>query len=1000
MPENENPNSYNYNPNRPQGSTNPQNPEEHADTKKVVDTAAKGAAEYFAPGVGGMAYDAAKKVPGVGETLDKTTGAVALAADQVPGVKKNTKGLNDSGITDAADGAISLIGSKGASGAKEAGEVVKNTGSVPKRNIASSGDAPTSESMAPATSMRKNVSFNSMMQQENIDEGIEEVNTGEEDSMNEPDLSSDIPSDVIQNDNPSADDSNQEGKGEVSGQFLDSLWKRFKIPIILGIGGIALFFLILIIIFGGASQEGLNTGYVDTLCNYNDTKVSITNCYQSNSDKESLAVYNLDDYVMRMAYAYTNGKEYSEETIKALMIVLKTNVLSQGNYNSSDKNIEVRICDVFNDYEQAPDDNSDELWMLDAPENDLSNLETLYTDISNYLYISSSYRSTISNLSSQNLLNFNESTLDEFEDMANSGNTYSQILNRFYNTDSNDESEDTVFRDVLFLGDSRTRGMQNAGVINSSNTIYGVSYGYDWLVGNGTFSSGNTNSMTGGIQGINNLMRDNADYNIVIWLGVNDLGNAEAYYQEYQALATGEWSNHNIYVVSVGPVDDNLSQYAKNETIQNFNNTMSNLINSSGLDNLFYIDLGYTQESIHEYDSVGIHYSSEDYVAIYDIIMSHVDNSLNAEYQLYNLTSYCTYYTLTENDAYWWPVGSEEATQGNIYGGDPVSVSITSTFGGRYHPTTGEWQDAHGAIDIGGVGTGTPVIATKSGEINFVNTGCSVGDHSCGGSYGNYIKIDHGDGIESLYAHLSEVLVSKGDSVNQGQIIGYTGNTGRSTGPHLHFEIRLNGTRVDPLDYVDPENPRPIAGGILTGGDITIVGDTGDYSDYDHNKSVVCNSLLASGFSVNAVVGIMANMESESAHTYNPAVVEYGSGYNLETIYDAPSTVAAGFGLIQWSFGRRVQLIEYAQERNWEAASMQAQLNYLYYEITNKSSYSITNKYLTGNYSGYDTAVAFCKNFERPSGSKSDLNASDSCTARADNNVSVITQYVTNGCSD
>ena len=79
---------------------------------------------------------------------------------------------------------------------------------------------------------------------------------------------------------------------------------------------------------------------------------------------------------------------------------------------------------------------------------------------------------------------------------------------------------------------------------------------------------------------------------------------------------------------------------------------------------------------------------------------------------------------------------------------------------------------------------------------------------------------------------------------------------------------------------------------------------------------------------------------------------------------------------------------------------MQAQLNYLYYEITNKSSYSITNKYLTGNYSGYDTAVAFCKNFERPSGSKSDLNASDSCTARADNNVSVITQYVTNGCSD
>ena len=1017
---NENPNAYDYNPNRPQTGSSPKNEvqNEHADTQKVVDTAAKAASEYFAPGVGGMAYDTAKKVPGVSEAIGKTTGAVAEVADQVPGVKKVTKGLNDSGITDAARTATDLIGSKGASAAKGAGNAAKGM------DVASKGTTAAGDVATPVMPTRKNNDFNSRMRNgENVDLPSSTGDSGEMLPQDSADSlsSSELPSDDIESGNnegtgngtPAQDnlnplkgndsnnnDNDAEAKGDVSGQLFKKIWDRYKIPIILGGGGIALFFLLLLVIFGGGAGDAQTMGYVDTACNFNETKVTVTNCYQSSSERNSLATYNLDDLVVRLAYAYTNSGSYSDDAIKALMVALKTNILSYGNYNSSDKEVDVRICDVFSGYEEIPEDSNDELWMLDVSEDDLSSLESLYDEISNYLYISSSYRSTISNLSSQNILNFNNNTLNEFESLASEGNTYSQILNRFYNASSDDnDAEDNVYRETLFLGDSRTRGMQNAGVINSGNTIYGVGYGYNWLVGNGDFSSSNTNATNGGIDGINDLMRDNASYNIVIWLGVNDLGNVNLYYEEYEALATGDWRNHNIYIVSVGPVDDDLSAYATNEAIQNFNNTMSSLISSSGLSNLIYLDLGYTEDSIESYDSAGIHYSSNDYIAIYDIIMSRIDTTLNTDYQLYNLTSYCTYYTLTENDAYWWPIGSSEATQGNIYGGDPVSTNITSTFGGRYHPTTGEWQDAHSAIDIGGVGTGTPVIATKSGEITFTNTGCSVGDHSCGGSYGNYIKVDHGDGIESLYAHLSEVLVSEGESVSQGQIIGYTGNTGRSTGPHLHFEIRLNGTRVDPLDYVDPENPRPVSG-VLSDGDIVIVGDTGDYSDYDHNKSVVCNSLLASGFSTNAVVGIMANMETESAHTYNPEVVEYGSGYNLETIYDAPSTVAAGFGLIQWSFGRRIQLIEYARERNWEAASMQAQLNYLYHEITNNSGYSVTYKYVTGNYNSYDIAVAFCKNFERPSGSTTDLNTTDSCTARADNNVNSMIQYVQNGCSD
>ena len=1004
MPDNqsENPNSYEYNPNRPQNNINANNnsKDEHADTKKVIDTAAKGAAEYFAPGVGSMAYDAAKKVPIAGDTIDSATDAVAKMADQVPGTKKITKGLNDSGITDAADQAIGYIGNKGTSGATSGMNAAKKI-------------EPAKKTDAPVMPVRKNNDFNARIRN-NLELDDSSLGHANESLLQEEDLSSsslpinDSDSELSNynlNDENFPSYNNNDDKvsstGDITGQIFKKVWDKYKVPIILGGGGLLILFMILIVIFGGASGEAQTMGYVDSMCNFNETKVTVTNCYQSEDEKKSLATYNLDELVNRLAYAYTNGNNYSDNAIQAMMIALKTNILSYGNYNSSDKEVEVRICDVFSNYNNIPIDSDDELWMLDSTSDELSNIEELYEEISNYLYISSSYRSTISNLSRQNILDFNANILQQFEELANSGSTYSQILNSIYNSDEdNDESEkeNTVYKETLFLGDSRTREMQNAGVINSNNTIYGIGYGYDWLVGNGSFLTSNTNATNGGINGINNLMRNNANYNIVIWLGVNDLGNATIYYNKYFDLATGDWRNHNIYIVSVGPVDDDLSIVAKNSVIENFNNTMSNLINSSGLDNLFYIDLGYTEESINSYDSEGIHYSSSDYVNIYNIIMSKLNNDLNADYQLYNLTSYCTYYNLTENDAYWWPVGSSEATQGNIYGGNPVSTNITSTFGGRYHPVTGEWQNAHGAIDIG-VSEGTPVIATKSGEITFINKGCSVGDSSCGGGYGNYIKIDHGDGIESLYAHLKEVLVNVGEKVSQGQIIGYSGNTGRSTGPHLHFEIRLNGTRVDPLEYVDPENPRPVSG-VLTGGDIMIVGDTGDYSDYDHNKSVVCNSLLASGFSTNAVVGIMANMETESAHTYNPAVVEYGSGYTIDTIYDAPSTVAAGLGIIQWSYGRRIALINYAKERNWEATTLQAQLNYMYYEITSNNSYSVTSKYITGNYSGHDTAVAFCKNFERPGGSTTDLSVSDSCTYRANSNVPDMTLYVTNGCSD
>ncbi len=116
---------------------------------------------------------------------------------------------------------------------------------------------------------------------------------------------------------------------------------------------------------------------------------------------------------------------------------------------------------------------------------------------------------------------------------------------------------------------------------------------------------------------------------------------------------------------------------------------------------------------------------------------------------------------------------------------------ITSFFGPRRAPTPGATTN-HGAIDIG-TPTGTPVYAAQTGTVEM---------SMYLGSYGNFILIDHGGGLETAYAHNSQRLVKKGDIVQKGQKIALSGSTGRSTGPHLHFEVRKNGTRVDPLNYV------------------------------------------------------------------------------------------------------------------------------------------------------------------------------------------------------
>ena len=116
---------------------------------------------------------------------------------------------------------------------------------------------------------------------------------------------------------------------------------------------------------------------------------------------------------------------------------------------------------------------------------------------------------------------------------------------------------------------------------------------------------------------------------------------------------------------------------------------------------------------------------------------------------------------------------------------NPTLGVLTSNFGTR-------WGRLHSGIDIG-ADEGEAICAAKSGRVIFSGTA---------DGYGNYIKIDHGGGLETAYGHCSVLAANVGDEVEKGQTIAYVGSTGNSTGPHLHFEVKIDGEFKNPLDYV------------------------------------------------------------------------------------------------------------------------------------------------------------------------------------------------------
>ena len=124
----------------------------------------------------------------------------------------------------------------------------------------------------------------------------------------------------------------------------------------------------------------------------------------------------------------------------------------------------------------------------------------------------------------------------------------------------------------------------------------------------------------------------------------------------------------------------------------------------------------------------------------------------------------------------------------------PVAGTINSQFGHRVDPITGE-VSSHTGTDIA-CAEGTPILAAADGVVTVAN-----GLDNWGGSYGYYIQIDHGGGLETLYAHCSSICVTTGQQVQAEQVIGYVGHTGRVTGSHLHLEVRIDGNRADAMQF-------------------------------------------------------------------------------------------------------------------------------------------------------------------------------------------------------
>lgn len=331
---------------------------------------------------------------------------------------------------------------------------------------------------------------------------------------------------------------------------------------------------------------------------------------------------------------------------------------------------------------------------------------------------------------------------------------------------------------------------------------------------------------------------------------------------------------------------------------------------------------------------------------------------------------YANYSSVKDSTSYWWPIGGTEAVTKNgetFTTGDPYPTVITSHFSTRDDPFNGQ-ESFHSGIDIASSdgSYGAYIIAARDGTVTYPNsdspTNCvsNGNEDPCGGGYGNYVMIEHSDGSITVYAHMYEnsITVHSGDQVSQGQVIGKMGSSGRSNGSHLHFEVRVNGKQVNPLNYVSEDNPYPSKG-------------SSSYINASDVKQSICKSLKNKNYSDVGTAAILTNMYYESS--FDPTAT--GDG---ETSY----------GLCQWHESRYDNL-KSSYPTNYHTP--EAQFNYLIYELEN--SYSSLNKsLLEDTSSAEDLTYNFCATFENP------YDTEKTCKNRGSNSAEYLT-YVKNDCN-
>ena len=340
----------------------------------------------------------------------------------------------------------------------------------------------------------------------------------------------------------------------------------------------------------------------------------------------------------------------------------------------------------------------------------------------------------------------------------------------------------------------------------------------------------------------------------------------------------------------------------------------------------------------------------------YEEILSSVEDY--SAYDIYDLFDEVSFYSYNQTTSYFWPIGGPASN----LSGNPTTTSVSSTFGIR--EINGKVSN-HQGIDISTSNSCVTdiIVATKSGEVISVEDGCdtygSYGN-TCNGGYGNYVIIDHGDGIQTVYAHMAAdtIVVKEGDRISQGEKIGLMGSSGSSTGCHLHFEIRINDSKVDPFNYVDSSNPRPRE-----------ISSSDEVSGSD-SKQTVCLTLLSNGYSVNATAALLTNMNSESS-------------FNPQSMGDSGTS----YGLCQWHNGRFTRLKTFCGNNY---TTVGCQLNYLNNEL--RESYAQVYNHLLSNNSASDMAYYFCAHFEVPA------NLTVTCTNRS-NNSGTFLNYVNNNCN-